>query len=60
MSTLETTFRPTTVIEWRSLPDDILAGIFEEIEEQYWQNRAEEHWAWPFVAPFLNPKSGRA
>ena len=52
------TFRPKTWIEWRSLPEDVMAGILEEIEEFYWQDRAEQHWAWPFVAPLFDDEEG--
>jgi hypothetical protein len=46
--------RPRTVQEWRALPDDVKAGIFEEITELREQDRAEQHWAWGFVQPFLD------
>ena len=46
--------RPTTIREWRALPDDVKAGIFEEISELREQDRAEQHWAWCFVQPFLD------
>ncbi|WP_157572601.1 hypothetical protein [Nevskia soli] len=46
--------RPTTVREWRALPDDIKAGIFEEISELREQDRHDQHWAWPFIQPFLD------
>jgi hypothetical protein len=45
---------PTSLAEWRRLPDDVKAGIFEEIDEMREQDRAEHHWAWPFVQPFLD------
>jgi hypothetical protein len=38
---------------WLALEDDVKAGHFEEILELAAQGRAEEHWAWPFVKPFV-------
>lgn len=46
--------RPRTLAEWRALPDDVLAGIFEEIAEMREQDRADQHWAWDFVQPFFD------
>ena len=46
--------RPRTIREWRALPDDVKAGIFEEIAELREQDRAEQHWAWCFLQPFLD------
>ena len=45
---------PMSFAEWRALPDDIKAGVYEEIDEMREQDRAEHHWAWPFVQPFLD------
>lgn len=45
--------RPKTQAEWRALPEDVMAGVFEEIMEWREQDRAEHHWAWPFVAAFI-------
>ncbi len=52
--TFISTTTPTSLAEWRRLPDDVKAGIFEEIDEMREQDRAEQHWAWPFVQPFLD------
>lgn len=46
--------RPRTFAEWRALPDDVKAGIYEEIVEMMEQEQAERHWAWCFVQPFLD------
>ena len=46
--------RPTNFAEWRALPDDVKAGIYEEIVEMMDQERADQHWAWCFVQPFLD------
>ena len=46
--------RPKSLAEWRALPDDVKAGIFEEISELREQDRHEQHWAWCFVQPFLD------
>ncbi|MDB5986769.1 MAG: hypothetical protein JWR16_1822 [Nevskia sp.] len=46
--------RPTTLADWLALPDDVMAGIFEEIEELRQRGTAQHHWAWRFVQPFLN------
>jgi len=46
--------RPKSLAEWRALPEDIKAGIFEEIAEMQEQERADQHWAWAFVQPFLD------
>ncbi len=51
--TFTSTTTPTSVAEWRRQPDDVKAGIFEEIDEMREQDRADQHWAWPFVQPFL-------
>ena len=46
--------RPMNLADWRRLPEDVKAGIFEEIDEMREQDRADHHWAWPFVQPFLD------
>lgn len=45
--------RPKTQAEWRALPEDVMAGVFEEIMEWREHDRADQHWAWPFVAAFI-------
>ena len=45
---------PMSLAEWRALPDDIKAGVYEEIVEMREQDRADQHWAWPLVHPFLD------
>ena len=44
--------QPMTLAEWRAAPDDVKAGVFEEIVELREQDRADQHWAWPFVQSF--------
>ena len=39
---------------WLAQPEDVIAGIFEEIEAMVESGTAELHWAWPFVAPALD------
>ncbi len=46
--------RVKTFAEWRALPDDVKAGVYEEIVEMMEQERADQHWAWPFVQPYLD------
>ncbi len=38
---------------WLSIPEDVMAGIFEEVQELLDEGSAESHWAWQFVAPAL-------
>ncbi len=38
---------------WLSIPEDVMAGIFEEIQELLEEGSADTHWAWEFVAPAL-------
>ena len=38
---------------FRTLPEDVMAGILEEIAELEEVGRGAEHWAWRFVAPSL-------
>ena len=46
--------QPMTLAEWRVAPDDIKAGVFEEIMELRERDRADQHWAWPLVQPFFD------
>jgi len=43
-----------TPMEWRLLPEDVKAGVFEEIEELRERGGAEQHWAWEFVRSFYD------
>ena len=45
---------PMSLAEWRAAPDDVKAGVFEEIQEWREQDRAEQHWAWGLVQPFFD------
>ncbi|MDB5985661.1 MAG: hypothetical protein JWR16_714 [Nevskia sp.] len=38
-----------SLTEWLALPEDVMAGIFEEIDELHERGNAEQHWAWAFV-----------
>lgn len=46
--------------DWLAIPDDVKAGIFEEIVELHPQGTAEQHWAWAFVRPFLIAESAES
>ena len=52
------TTHPMTLAEWRAAPDDVKAGVFEEIQELREQEREDQHWAWPFVQPFFDHEWG--
>jgi len=46
-----------SLAEWRLLPDDVKAGVFQEIVELQEQDAAEHHWAWSFVRSFFEHES---
>ncbi|MBL6751419.1 MAG: hypothetical protein ISP90_12900 [Nevskia sp.] len=48
------TTQAMSLAEWRAAPDCVKAGVFEEITELREQDRADQHWAWPFVQPFFD------
>jgi hypothetical protein len=54
MNDFTITTHPMTLAEWQAAPDDVKAGVFEEIAELREQDRADHHWAWPFVQPFFD------
>lgn len=60
MNLTSTPAHSMSLADWLAIPDDVKAGIFEEIVELYPQGTAEQHWAWSFVRPFLIAESGRA
>jgi len=47
------TRQPMRLAEWRALPDDVKAGVFQEIVELQEQDAAEHHWAWSYVRSFF-------
>lgn len=51
---------PMSLADWLAVPNDVKAGIFEEIDALHSQGIAEQHWAWRFVEPFLVDESERA
>ncbi len=51
---------PMSLADWRTIPDDVKAGVFEEVDALHAQGIAEQHWAWPFVEPFLGAEAERA
>jgi hypothetical protein len=51
---------PMSLADWMAVPDDVKAGVFEEVDALYSQGIAERHWAWPFVEPFLSAEAERA
>lgn len=57
MNLTSNSFNSMNLADWLAIPDDVKAGIFEEIVELHPQGAAEQHWAWPFVAPFLIAES---
>jgi hypothetical protein len=51
---------PMSLADWLAVPDDMKAGLFEEVDALRSQSIAEQHWAWRFVGPFLSAESERA
>lgn len=45
---------PMSLAQWRAAPDDVKAGVFEEIQEWREQDRHKQHWAWDLVQPFFD------
>lgn len=48
---------PMSLADWLAVPDDVKADILEEVDELHSQGFAEQHWAWPFVAPFISAET---
>jgi len=51
---------PMSLADWLAVPDDVKAGVFEEVDALQTQGIAEQHWAWRFVEPFLSAEAARA
>lgn len=51
---------PMSLADWLAVPDDVKAGVFEEVDALHLQGIAAQHWAWPFVQAFLADESERA
>ncbi|GAC1677801.1 MAG: hypothetical protein NVS9B2_28890 [Steroidobacteraceae bacterium] len=51
---------PMSLADWLAIPDDVKAGIFEEVDELHSQGIAKQHPAWRFVQPFLADEAERA
>ena len=51
---------PMSLADWLAIPDDVKAGLFEEVDALHSQGMAEQHCAWRFVQPFLANEAERA
>ncbi len=51
---------PMSLAKWLAIPDDVKAGVFEEVDALHSQGIAEQHWSWPFVEPFISAETERA